>query len=263
MLKSKYLSLLNILGFALMILLNGLANGLPLNGKNTGQLSDQYPNLFVPAGLTFSIWGIIYLLLLIFCIYQIVLLFSPKPSTQLANITEALGIWVAVNGVLNALWIFVWHYEYLYLSLAVMLGLLYSLVVINTRLRDTASKPRSLLGFVAQAGFGIYFGWICIATIANTTAVLVGKGIGFEHFTEEIITLVMILIGSVIVFLTSTRLQNFYIALAVVWALCGIIIARQRALVYSEIIIYGATFGIALMILASIRILRSGNLNAS
>ncbi|HNX79137.1 MAG TPA: hypothetical protein PKJ24_04610 [Prolixibacteraceae bacterium] len=61
---------LNILFFAGMVVMNYLANALPLNGKNTGELSDAFPNLFVPAGITFSIWGVIYLLLLLVCIIQ-------------------------------------------------------------------------------------------------------------------------------------------------------------------------------------------------
>ncbi|HPF93546.1 MAG TPA: hypothetical protein PLV65_06405, partial [Tenuifilaceae bacterium] len=60
----------NIFAFAVMIVLNYLANALPLNGKTTGELSAEYPNLFVPAGLTFSIWGIIYLMLFIFIVVQ-------------------------------------------------------------------------------------------------------------------------------------------------------------------------------------------------
>jgi len=76
----KTLSILNLLGFLGMVFVNYLAVTLPLNDKTTGELSDQYPNLFVPAGFTFSIWGIIYLLLAIFIIYQLVYAF--RKNTQ-------------------------------------------------------------------------------------------------------------------------------------------------------------------------------------
>ena len=66
-------SILNLLGFLGAIVVNGLANALPINNKTTGVLSDQYPNLFVPAGLTFSVWGVIYILLAIFVIYELII----------------------------------------------------------------------------------------------------------------------------------------------------------------------------------------------
>ena len=68
--SQRILQALNVLGFALVLTLNTLANALPINGMNTGEVSALYPNLFVPAGFTFSIWGIIYLLLLGFVIFQ-------------------------------------------------------------------------------------------------------------------------------------------------------------------------------------------------
>ena len=104
--------LLLILSFLFMLLMNGLANGLPLNGKTTGQLSDQYPNLFVPAGITFSIWGIIYLLLLIFIIQKGVEILKNRNST--------ISFLVILNFILNGLWIVSWHYEFLIVSLLIM-----------------------------------------------------------------------------------------------------------------------------------------------
>ena len=66
------LSILNLLGFLATVVINALASILPINGITTGELSDLYPNLFVPAGLTFAIWGLIYVLLGIFVIYPLI-----------------------------------------------------------------------------------------------------------------------------------------------------------------------------------------------
>ena len=66
----KILQVANIAGLLFVLTMNGLANALPIAGKTTGELSDLYPNLFVPAGITFSIWGVIYLLLIGFIIIQ-------------------------------------------------------------------------------------------------------------------------------------------------------------------------------------------------
>ena len=214
----------NILLFAGMIVMNYLANALPLNNKNTGELSDSFPNLFVPAGLTFSIWGVIYLLLLIYCVVQ----FRVADTEIISNISWLFG----VTCLLNALWIVFWHYGKLPLSLLVMLGLLISLVYINMLIR---SIPFGIL----KAAFGIYLGWICIATIANVTALLVNAGWNGFSISEETWTIVMIFAGTLIVGLAVYRLNNPFIGLSVIWAFIGIAIKRQddyRSILVSAII---------------------------
>lgn len=204
---------LNILFFAGMVAMNYLANALPLNNKTTGQLSDAYPNLFVPAGITFSIWGLIYLLLAVYCILQFT-------HTNQALIYR-IGWIFALTCILNALWIVCWHYEKLPLSMLVMIALLASLVIINILLRNA---PLGIL----KATFGIYLGWICIATIANATALLVRYGWAGFGISEEYWAIIMILTGAVIVLLTIENLHNPFIGLSVVWAFTGIILKRQQ-----------------------------------
>jgi len=203
---------LNLLLFAGMIVMNYLANALPLNGKTTGALSDAYPNLFVPAGVTFSIWGVIYILLVTFCVIQ----FTTSHQAVISLIAWLFGI----TCIFNALWIVAWHYERLPLSLILMLGLLVSLIWINLFIKDLPA------GFI-KAAFGIYLGWICIATIANVTALLVNYGWGGFGISEETWTIIMIAAGTLIVSLTVWRLDNPFVGLSVVWAFAGIMIKRQ------------------------------------
>jgi hypothetical protein len=203
---------INLLLFAGMIIMNYFANALPLNNKTTGELSDSFPNLFVPAGLTFSIWGIIYLLLIIYCVVQ----FKGSDKEVIFSISWLFGI----SCVLNALWIVFWHYGKLPLSLLVMLGLLVSLIYINILIRDL---PYGII----KATFGIYLGWICIATIANVTALLVNAGWNGFNISQETWTVIMIFIGTMIVALTIYRLRNPFIGLSVIWAFIGIAIKRQ------------------------------------
>ncbi|HPT31492.1 MAG TPA: tryptophan-rich sensory protein [Prolixibacteraceae bacterium] len=203
---------LNILFFAGMVVMNYLANALPLNGKNTGELSDAFPNLFVPAGITFSIWGVIYLLLLLVCIIQ----FSGSTQATIIQIN-----WLFIfSCVLNALWIVFWHYGKLPLSLLVMLGLLVSLIFINIRLTGSSNM-------LIKATFGIYLGWICIATIANVTALLVHYNWNGFGISGEIWTILMIIIGMVITILAIRKFNNPWMGFSVVWAFAGIIIKRQ------------------------------------
>lgn len=216
----KIIKYLNLGLFAVMILMNYLANALPLNNVTTGQLSDSYPNLFVPAGLTFSIWGVIYILLAGFCVVQ----FTSSNQMVISGIT-----WLfAVTCILNALWIVSWHFRLLTLSLLIMMALLVALVVINIRIKDL---PLSLI----KAAFGIYLGWICIATIANVTVLLVYYGWTGFGISEVIWTIIMIIAGAVIASLSIYRFNNPYIGFSVIWAFTGIAIKRQHD--YNQIFI--------------------------
>jgi hypothetical protein len=116
--------LINILAFCAVLFVNYLSAALPLNGKTPGQLSDQYPNLFVPAGLTFSIWGIIYLWLMAWVAVQAVALFHEKTYANIAPGIEKIGFWFAVTCALNIAWLFAWHWEMIPLSVVVMVVLL-------------------------------------------------------------------------------------------------------------------------------------------
>jgi len=206
----KYISLLLFGG---MLAMNYLANALPLNNKTTGELSDSYPNLFVPAGITFSIWGIIYLLLAAYCILQF------RDSNK--EIIAGIGWLFAASCVLNGLWIVCWHYEKLPLSLIVMLGMLITLIYINIRIREVPYD-------VIKASFGIYLGWICIATIANVTALLVHYSWKGSGISEETWTIIMIAAGTLIASLTLFRLNNPFIGLSVIWAFTGIILKHRE-----------------------------------
>ena len=214
---------LTLLFFAAMVYLNYLANSLPINGKTTGQLSDAYPNLFVPAGITFSIWGIIYLLLAAYCIVQFL------PASK--EVAIKIGWWFSLSCVFNGLWIVAWHYQKLPLSLLIMIGLLVTLIMINLQLRDL---PLGLL----KAAFGIYLGWICIATIANVTALLVDAGWGGMGIPQHVWTIILIATGTLIVSITILRINNPFIGLSVAWAFTGIIIKRSED--YRSIVIAAA-----------------------
>jgi hypothetical protein len=248
--KIKTLQVLNFVFFIIMVTMNWLAISLPLNGKSTKELSDKYPNLFVPAGITFSIWSVIYLALLIFCIYQVRSLFSKKTEPHLAMILNAIGYLFILNATFNALWIVAWHYEILPLSIVFMLGILGTLITINKNLRHLQPYLSGGLKVIVKASFGLYLGWICIATIANVTAVLVAYGIMPTGISGQSWTCIMVLVGSVIGFVATLNIRNGFVGLAIIWALIGIIIARNNDIIYYKYIVYSAAFGILMMISA-------------
>lgn len=218
------LAIINLLGFLGTISVNALANILPINNRTTGQLSDTYPNLFVPAGLTFSIWGFIYILLAIFVIYGLVA--ALKKDSQQASFLGKIGVLFLVTSIANICWIFSWHYEILPLSLVIMLVLLGSLLAIYLRLSIGISNASNREKYLVHLPFSIYLGWITIATIANITTVLVfmkwnAMGLG-EQFWAVAVIVVGIIIALAVLF---TRRDIFY-CLVVDWALLGILLKR-------------------------------------
>ena len=225
----KFMKYMNLIAFLAMVAMNYLANALPVNGKTTGQFSDLYPNLFTPAAITFSIWGVIYFLVLVFVVVQL------KADNQ--KLVSAIGWAFVFSSALNALWIFAWHYEQTGLSVLIMLGLLASLIFINNRL---SGMPFS----ITKLAFGIYLGWICIATIANITALLVSLGWTGCGIAPESWTIMLIAVGAVITIFTMHRLQNPYLAFAVIWAFAGIIIKRHTDF---QTIAIAAVLGIAVV----------------
>jgi len=153
--------------FAGTIIINALANILPINGVTTGAVSDAYPNLFAPTALTFSIWGLIYLLLGIYTIYQ--LGFCSKNGK--GKLCDKIAPYFAISSGANILWILSWHYRLIGVSVVLMAIILFCLIKIADILR--AEKLRAAEYFLIRLPFSVYFGWITVATIANITTFLV------------------------------------------------------------------------------------------
>lgn len=245
---------LNIAGLLTALALNWAANALPLNGKNTGELSALYPNLFVPTGFTFAIWGLIYLLLIGFAIYQASDLFSaPKPRVQ--GTVMRIGPWFLVSCLANAGWILAWHYLAVGLSLAVMLVLLGSLLAIYLRLG--IGRPDTPAHLLVRATFGIYLGWISVATIANATALLVHLGWDGLGISEAIWAAALIATAALIGWRMLATKRDVFFAGVLLWAFYGIF-SRQSASGAEGILpIYIAlATGAAVLLLSSLYYLR-------
>ena len=217
-------AIFNILALLIVIGVNAMANLSQLNGKTTGQISDEYPNLFVPAGFTFSIWSIIYLGLLGFAAYQYRLAFFKGHAIELQAFMIRMKGWFLLSCLANACWLFAWHYNMIFLSLCFMLLLLFSLIMIHRKFRighPGAFKPEKVF---IHFPFGIYLGWISIATIANLTALLVAWKIPVP---QVMWTIVMMGLGTLLAALMVFRYNNVYYGLVCIWAFYGIIVKRE------------------------------------
>lgn len=222
--------ILNVCFFLAMITINALANILPIGYGNTGTISRKYPNLFTPSPVTFSIWGVIYLLLTFFIIFQTGLFGNEIPSHDFVRI---LGPWFIISCIMNIGWIFSWHYDVTWLSFVFIVGLLLSLIIITTRFYPESiwyarsSVPKPFLAKVSIISFDIYLGWICAATIANASALLVKLEWTRWGLSEEFWTVISLIIGTLLaVFFIITR-EKFMSAAAIVWAFIGILIKHM------------------------------------
>ena len=198
------------------IAINILADALPINGLNTGRISDAFHVYFVPAGYVFAIWGLIYIGLLAYAVYQALPAQKDNPRLQ------ATGWWVVLGGFANSMWIFLWHYEQFVGTLGAMLILLATLIAVYLGLGIGREKVSTTETWLVRIPFSIYLGWITVATIANVTDVLdflKWNAFGIPTQTWFLIILVAVLAIST---LMSLNRRDVAYAMVILWALVGI-----------------------------------------
>ena len=184
------MTIINTIAFVVMILVNILANTGRLGGYTTGEISSQYNNLLTPAGWTFSIWGVIYALLLVFVVASFF-------NNSARDITNRIGNWFWISCVFNILWLLTWHSNLIWLSMIMMVGLLATLIGMNIKLIGTYN--------LFSAGFSTYLGWITVAFLANFTVMLVsfgmnGLGTNSQIWTTAILPVAALIIAAVVFF---------------------------------------------------------------
>jgi len=218
--------LLVLAAYLVMIMVNALANILPINGITTGEVSDSYPNLFAPTGLTFAIWGVIYLALAGYVLYQFGLIQKDKTDIQLAS-DQKIRLLFIISSLANSIWIFAWHFHLIVLTLVLMLVLLVCLMIINLVTRKQTYETGG--NFFVRLPFAIYFGWITVATIANVTALLVDLKWTGAGRSETTWTVLILLAGLLIGWVTTMLLKSIAYGLVLIWAYTGILLKHLSA----------------------------------
>jgi hypothetical protein len=198
------------------ITINILANALPINGLNTGQISDQFQVYFVPAGYVFSIWGLIYIGLIAYAFYQALPAQKDNPRLQ------ATGWWVVLGGLANSTWIFLWHYQQFVGTLGAMFILLATLIAVYLRLGTGRTKVSAAETWAVRVPFSIYLGWISVATIANVSDVLDYLKWDQWGFSDGTWMLGILLAVVVIAGLMSFTRRDIAYTAVILWALAGI-----------------------------------------
>lgn len=206
----------NIVAFIIVIAANAMASGIPLNGQTTGEISAKYPTLFTPSGSTFAIWGLIYLTVTAFIVYQA--LPAQRSNQTIANI----GLLFKANCLANAAWIFAWHYDLLWLSLLLMAFILFSLVQIYRSLLAAGVATSIVEWLCLRLPFSLYTGWITVATIANLSCVQFAMGWDDAGLSALDWTLLKLALAGAIGASVVLRLGDIAYVLVIAWAAFGI-----------------------------------------
>ena len=195
--------------------------------------------MFTPAGFTFAIWSLIYLLLAVFVVYQA--LPAQRGNGQLARISP----WFQLGCAANVIWIFTWHNEWIGVTLLLMVILLVSLVRIYRLLDIVDAAAPAASRWLVQLPFSVYLGWISVATIANVSAMQSALGWNELALEEVSWTLLKLAVAGALGAIMTLRRNDIAYGLVIGWAAFGIG-AGQAA----HPAVAGAAFTMSLVILA-------------
>lgn len=252
----RTLAILNGLFFLVHLVPSQLTQLELLNNQTIGDVSAKYPTLFTPAGITFSIWGLIYLALTAFCIYHLVQAYKADAAHEANRDLKRIGYLFILNNLATGAWTIAWVYEWLVVSVALMLVQLVTLLAIQLRLGIYDPTRSAASRWFTQFPLSIYFGWILIATVANVSAMLVGVGWDGFGLPAAWWAITMLVAATLLTLLVVLARLNPFVGLVTIWAFYGIILKqRQLDLPSSPELITTAWIGIVIVAVAVIIIL--------
>ena len=210
----------NLISTLIALTVNILASALPLNGQNTGEISDRFQVYFVPAGYVFAIWFLIFIGWLVFAVYQF--LPAQKESPRLRR----LGYLFAISGLVNAAWLFAWHYNYFVLSVLLMLTLLGLLIASYLRLDVNRVSVSRSERWSVDIPVSIYLGWITVATVANITSWLYSVDWNGFGISAPVWAVIMIVVASIVGLLMALTRRDAAYLFVLVWSCIGIAVKQ-------------------------------------
>ena len=242
--KSILYALANTFSVIVVLIVNGLSQSQRWNNTTIGEISDNYDNLFTPAGYAFAIWGLIFLMLIAYVLFQIQRTFFSKKTTAFI---EQTGWWFTIANVLNAAWVIAFTYDYIGLSVVIMLGILISLLqIVRKTNMERWDAPIEIIAFVWWP-ICIYSGWIAVATIANFSAFFASIDLTGNESTQIVWTILMIAIAVLINLFMISRRNMREFALVAVWALIALFMRHKDSMTS---ISYAALAGAAILFIA-------------
>lgn len=221
------------IGFGAMVIINALANLLPLNGQTTGEISNKINVLFTPAGYVFSIWSLIYVLLIVWLIVI-------YKRVKRRDFNAKVGVAFVATCVWNIAWLICWHFEFFGTSIIFMLLLLVTLIFIYLQYKNDEQ------GFGKRLPFSFYLAWISVATIANISFVLKYNGVSLG-INEVFGSFVLVIIAALLTILAVKVSRDLFFLLVTTWALIGVSVANEQALMAT-----GTGIVVGIMVLVSL-----------
>lgn len=241
----------NAVALVAALVVNFLANALPLNGQTSAEIANRLPILFVPANYVFSIWGVIYTLLIGFGIYQAL------PSQRENPLLRRVGYWFAVSCVANFTWLFLFHYEQFPLSMIAMIVLLVSLIIIYTRLGVGRERLNTAGKWLLHIPFSVYMGWISVATIANAAYVLYNVQWDGFGIAGAVWAVVMLVVAAGLTLVNIATRRDIAYTSVILWALVGIMI--KQSAVQPVAITAGLMVAVVGVALVAVRLMNRNN----
>lgn len=226
----KLWKFINLIALALVLTTNYLANALPINGLTSGEVSDRFAVAFTPAGYVFSIWGVIYLGLIAFGIYQLFDNFKHN------SVIRRISPWFVLSCLFNSAWILTWHYLYIGVSLGVIILLLLTLSVIYYKLNQRNQRLNHYGKVFVKAPFSIYLAWISVATIANIFVFFDYRNLNDWLLTEEIWTALIIGVAMLIALYFVKHYRDFLFGGVFIWAYIGISVENNSGTLFLEVL---------------------------
>ncbi|MDQ3372573.1 MAG: tryptophan-rich sensory protein [Acidobacteriota bacterium] len=219
------------------LFVNYLAGTGSINNKTPADISDQYPTLLTPSGYAFSIWSLIYVGLIAFSIYQAL-------PAQIARFSKIRTLYI-INCAANCVWLYLWSYEQILLSLSAIFVMLGTLILININLPSTDSPSETWL---ARIPFNIYFGWLTVATILNFSIALVFLGVDATGASRVFFASVLIIVAIILGVIIQFKLAIAAYPLTIAWALIAIAIKHST----ETVIVTVAAFGVIVLLITAL-----------
>lgn len=209
-----------ILALIVTLAINTLANTLPINGQTSADIANRLPIYFVPANYVFSIWGVIYLLLIGYAVYQALPAQRDNPRLR------SIGYLFVLSSIANSVWLVLFHYEFFPLTMIAMLILLLTLIAIYLRLGIGKTAISRTERWFSQLPFSVYLGWITVATIANASYVLYDANWDGFGISGPVWAAIMIVIAAGVTLAIIALRRDVAYAAVIVWALVGIVVKQ-------------------------------------
>lgn len=212
--NTKVKAWINLVLFVLTVAINAMGAYGVFNGMTQKQVSDAYPTLITPSPSTFSIWGVIYLFLLI----ALVLMIIQQKEKRTADLIDAISLPFWIASLANIVWIVTFSFEQIGLSTLLIATLVIALAIINSRIKT----PIEFGEKISAVAFGLYNGWLIIATVVNVAAFLVQVKWDRFGLAESTWALIILGVALIITILIQLRLRNAALTLPLAWAYFGI-----------------------------------------